>query len=41
MTSALDGRADERKGGCVIVTVTKWEGVQKSEIFADVTCMAP
>ena len=28
-------RADEGKGGCVIVKVTSGEGVQKSDHFAD------
>ena len=41
MTYALEGgggtqKADKRKGDCVIVTVTRGEGVKKSEIFPDV-----
>ena len=45
MTSALDRgeggtqKADKRKGGCMIVTVTRGpgEGVQKYDDFADVS----
>ena len=40
MTSALKGgchgKADEGNGGCVNVTVTRGEGVKKSDNFAEV-----
>ena len=43
MTSTVGGgegpqKADKTKGGCVILYVTRVQGVQKYEKFADVLC---